>query len=233
MRTSPRCTRTRARCGWSTGPTKCTCARSPSTSCRKRALSRVDPLDALELSLRRGAAELHVVRHADAVPESDEVVHDLRRLRGAPAQRARPRAGRSGRASASRTSTSPRCTPARSAARARPPKRSRRSRSSRCSRSRGVTRDPDRPDRRLDDAARPARVAGDGRDARRLVGRHPGDGAVGDRARAHARKRSTRSPRAIRASASRSCRTRARSTPRSARSRRAITTSCSRSRTHR
>lgn len=35
-------------------------------------MSRVDPLDALELSLRRGAAELHVVRHADAVPESDE-----------------------------------------------------------------------------------------------------------------------------------------------------------------
>jgi probable phosphoglycerate mutase len=35
-------------------------------------VSRVDPLDSLELSLRRGAAELHVVRHADAVPESDE-----------------------------------------------------------------------------------------------------------------------------------------------------------------
>jgi probable phosphoglycerate mutase len=35
-------------------------------------VSRVDPLDELELSLRRGAAELHVVRHADAVPESDE-----------------------------------------------------------------------------------------------------------------------------------------------------------------
>ncbi|HWT06743.1 MAG TPA: histidine phosphatase family protein [Xanthomonadales bacterium] len=35
-------------------------------------MSRVDPLDTLELSLRRGAAELHVVRHADAVPESDE-----------------------------------------------------------------------------------------------------------------------------------------------------------------
>lgn len=35
-------------------------------------MSRVDPLDALELSLRRGAAELHVVRHADAVPEADE-----------------------------------------------------------------------------------------------------------------------------------------------------------------
>lgn len=34
-------------------------------------MSRTDPLDALELSLRRGAAELHVVRHADAVPESD------------------------------------------------------------------------------------------------------------------------------------------------------------------
>jgi broad specificity phosphatase PhoE len=29
---------------------------------------RADPLDALELSLRSGAAELHVVRHADAVP---------------------------------------------------------------------------------------------------------------------------------------------------------------------
>ncbi|HYW54510.1 MAG TPA: histidine phosphatase family protein [Dongiaceae bacterium] len=35
-------------------------------------MSRVDPLDTLELSLRRGAAELHVVRHADAVPESDD-----------------------------------------------------------------------------------------------------------------------------------------------------------------
>ena len=35
-------------------------------------MSRVDPLDSLELSLRRGAAELYVVRHADAVPESDE-----------------------------------------------------------------------------------------------------------------------------------------------------------------
>lgn len=35
-------------------------------------MSRVDPLDALDLSLRRGAAELHIVRHADAVPESDE-----------------------------------------------------------------------------------------------------------------------------------------------------------------
>ena len=34
-------------------------------------MSRFDPLDALELSLKRGAAELHVVRHADAVPESD------------------------------------------------------------------------------------------------------------------------------------------------------------------
>jgi len=35
-------------------------------------VSRVDPLDTLELSLRRGAAELYLVRHADAVPESDE-----------------------------------------------------------------------------------------------------------------------------------------------------------------
>jgi probable phosphoglycerate mutase len=35
-------------------------------------VSRQDPLDTLELSLRSGAAELHVVRHADAVPESDE-----------------------------------------------------------------------------------------------------------------------------------------------------------------
>ena len=35
-------------------------------------MSRQDPLDILELSLRTGAAELHVVRHADAVPESDE-----------------------------------------------------------------------------------------------------------------------------------------------------------------
>jgi broad specificity phosphatase PhoE len=35
-------------------------------------VSRTDPLDALELSLRRGAAELHVVRHADAVPESED-----------------------------------------------------------------------------------------------------------------------------------------------------------------
>ena len=35
-------------------------------------MSRPDPLDELGLSLRRGAAELHVVRHADAVPESDD-----------------------------------------------------------------------------------------------------------------------------------------------------------------
>jgi broad specificity phosphatase PhoE len=35
-------------------------------------VSRQDPLDILELSLRTGAAELHVVRHADAVPESDD-----------------------------------------------------------------------------------------------------------------------------------------------------------------
>ncbi len=35
-------------------------------------MSRVDPLDALELSLKRGASELHLVRHADAVPESDD-----------------------------------------------------------------------------------------------------------------------------------------------------------------
>ncbi|HZX68010.1 MAG TPA: histidine phosphatase family protein [Candidatus Elarobacter sp.] len=35
-------------------------------------MSRQDPLDTLELSLRCGAAELHVVRHADAVPESDD-----------------------------------------------------------------------------------------------------------------------------------------------------------------
>jgi probable phosphoglycerate mutase len=35
-------------------------------------VSRQDPLDVLELSLRTGAAELHVVRHADAVPESDD-----------------------------------------------------------------------------------------------------------------------------------------------------------------
>jgi 2,3-bisphosphoglycerate-dependent phosphoglycerate mutase len=32
-----------------------------------------DPLDGLGLSLRRGAAELHVIRHADAVPETDGV----------------------------------------------------------------------------------------------------------------------------------------------------------------
>jgi probable phosphoglycerate mutase len=32
-------------------------------------MTRQDPLDALELSLRRGAAELHLVRHGDAVPE--------------------------------------------------------------------------------------------------------------------------------------------------------------------
>jgi 2,3-bisphosphoglycerate-dependent phosphoglycerate mutase len=35
-------------------------------------VSRQDPLDALQLSLRTGAAELYVVRHADAVPESDD-----------------------------------------------------------------------------------------------------------------------------------------------------------------
>ncbi|HEY4441083.1 MAG TPA: histidine phosphatase family protein [Candidatus Elarobacter sp.] len=35
-------------------------------------MSRVDPLDSLDLSLARGAAELYVVRHADAVPESDD-----------------------------------------------------------------------------------------------------------------------------------------------------------------
>ncbi|MDB5027926.1 MAG: histidine phosphatase family protein, partial [Candidatus Eremiobacteraeota bacterium] len=35
-------------------------------------MSRLDPLDELGLSLRRGAAELHVVRHADAVPESGD-----------------------------------------------------------------------------------------------------------------------------------------------------------------
>ena len=35
-------------------------------------MSRTDPLDALELSLRRGAAELHLVRHADAVPASED-----------------------------------------------------------------------------------------------------------------------------------------------------------------
>ena len=32
-------------------------------------MSRQDPLDDLGLSLRRGAAEIHVVRHADAVPD--------------------------------------------------------------------------------------------------------------------------------------------------------------------
>jgi probable phosphoglycerate mutase len=35
-------------------------------------VSRVDPLEELGLSLGAGAAELHVVRHADAVPESDD-----------------------------------------------------------------------------------------------------------------------------------------------------------------
>jgi len=35
-------------------------------------VSRVDPLEELGLSLAAGAAELHVVRHADAVPESDD-----------------------------------------------------------------------------------------------------------------------------------------------------------------
>ena len=35
-------------------------------------MTRPDPLDDLGLSLRRGAAELYVVRHADAVPESDD-----------------------------------------------------------------------------------------------------------------------------------------------------------------
>ena len=35
-------------------------------------MSRVDPLDALGLSLGSGAAELYVVRHADAVPASQE-----------------------------------------------------------------------------------------------------------------------------------------------------------------
>ena len=40
-------------------------------------MSRTDPLDALGLSLRRGAAELHVVRHADAVPESDDAIAAL------------------------------------------------------------------------------------------------------------------------------------------------------------
>ncbi|MDB5040020.1 MAG: histidine phosphatase family protein [Candidatus Eremiobacteraeota bacterium] len=34
-------------------------------------MSRQDPLDLLQLSLRTGAAELYVVRHADAVPASD------------------------------------------------------------------------------------------------------------------------------------------------------------------
>jgi probable phosphoglycerate mutase len=33
---------------------------------------RRDPLDALGLSLRAGAVELYVIRHADAVPEADE-----------------------------------------------------------------------------------------------------------------------------------------------------------------
>ena len=35
-------------------------------------MSGPDPLDTLGLSLRYGAAELYVVRHADAVPEADE-----------------------------------------------------------------------------------------------------------------------------------------------------------------
>ncbi|HEX3551435.1 MAG TPA: histidine phosphatase family protein [Candidatus Elarobacter sp.] len=35
-------------------------------------MSRPDPLDELGLSLRRGATELYLIRHADAVPESDE-----------------------------------------------------------------------------------------------------------------------------------------------------------------
>jgi 2,3-bisphosphoglycerate-dependent phosphoglycerate mutase len=35
-------------------------------------VSGPDPLDDLGLSLRRGACELYVVRHADAVPQSDE-----------------------------------------------------------------------------------------------------------------------------------------------------------------
>ncbi len=35
-------------------------------------MNRPDPLDELGLSLRRGAAEVHLVRHADAVPESDD-----------------------------------------------------------------------------------------------------------------------------------------------------------------
>jgi 2,3-bisphosphoglycerate-dependent phosphoglycerate mutase len=34
-------------------------------------LSGADPLDALALSLRRGAAELHLLRHGDAIPASD------------------------------------------------------------------------------------------------------------------------------------------------------------------
>jgi 2,3-bisphosphoglycerate-dependent phosphoglycerate mutase len=34
-------------------------------------VSADDPLDALGLSLRRGATELHVIRHADAIPEAD------------------------------------------------------------------------------------------------------------------------------------------------------------------
>ena len=34
-------------------------------------MSRPDPLDELGLSLRRGATEIYLVRHADAVPESD------------------------------------------------------------------------------------------------------------------------------------------------------------------
>ncbi len=58
-------------------------------------VSRADPLDALELSLRSGAAELHLVRHADAVPEGSApnggAYGDYD---DAPAQRARPRAGR-------------------------------------------------------------------------------------------------------------------------------------------
>ncbi|HTW84633.1 MAG TPA: histidine phosphatase family protein [Candidatus Sulfotelmatobacter sp.] len=35
-------------------------------------MARVDPLEELGLSLGSGAAELYVVRHADAVPESDD-----------------------------------------------------------------------------------------------------------------------------------------------------------------
>jgi probable phosphoglycerate mutase len=35
-------------------------------------VSRPDPLDELGLSLRRGATEIHLVRHADAVPASDD-----------------------------------------------------------------------------------------------------------------------------------------------------------------